>query len=238
VPRLLIVEDDQRLAALMRDFLQSTGEFEVALESRGDRALERIVAEQPDLVVLDVMLPGMDGLSVCREVRQDYPGPILMLSALGDEVDQVVGLEVGADDYVPKPVSPRHLLARVRSLLRRTAPPRPEPVSDRIELEWLVIDATARTASVLGRPVQLTTAEFDLLWLLARHAGEPLDRDAIYQALRGIAWDGLDRSVDLRIVRLRRKLGDDGRQPRWIKSVRGVGYQLVPTDVPPEGTSP
>jgi DNA-binding response OmpR family regulator len=173
---------------------------------------------------------------VCKQVRERYAGPILMLTALGDEVDEVVGLELGADDYVAKPASPRKLLARVRTLLRRaggatdagetgaaTASER------RIELGDLVVDESSRAVTLGGAPVELTTAEFDLLWLLARHAGEVLSRDRIYEELRGIAWDGLDRSIDLRVARLRRKLGDDARHPRRIKSVRGAGYLLAVT---------
>ncbi len=232
--RILLVEDDDKLSALIRDFLQTTGEFEVSIEPRGDRAPARILGEQPDLVILDIMLPGLDGLGVCKQVRDGYPGPILMLTALGDEVDEIVGLEVGADDYVAKPASPRKLLARVRTLLRR-APPGTEPPAAagtprderRLELGDLVVDATSRAVALGGTPVELTTAEFDLLWLLACHAGETLARDRIYEELRGIEWDGLDRSIDLRVARLRRKLGDDAQHPRRIKSVRGVGYLLA-----------
>ena len=189
------------------------------------------MAEQPDLVILDVMLPGMDGLTVCKRVRERFAGPILMLSALGDEVDEVVGLEIGADDYVAKPASPRKVLARVRTLLRRVpaAGERaeaagPDPV---VTVGELVVDPGRRSASLAGRELDLTTAEFDLLWLLARHAGETLEREAIYRELRGIAWDGMDRSIDLRVLRLRKKLGDDAAHPRFIKSVRGVGYLLA-----------
>ncbi len=228
--RILLVEDDARLAQLVKDYLEASDALEVRIEGRGDRAVERILDERPDLVILDIMLPGLDGLSICKQVRQRYSGPILMLSALGDEVDEVVGLEIGADDYVAKPASPRKLLARVRSLLRRIpassgeSAAGPEPV---IVIGELVVDPGRRTASLGGQDLDLTTAEFDLIWLLARHAGEPMEREAIYRQLRGIEWDGLDRSIDLRVLRLRKKLGDDAGHPRWIKSVRGVGYLLV-----------
>ncbi len=231
--RILLVEDDHKLSHLIKDFLETTGEFAVDIEPRGDRAVDRIVGERPDLVILDVMLPGMDGLQVCRQVRERYPGPILMLTALGDEVDEVVGLELGADDYVAKPASPRKLLARVRTLLRRSGDAgdaRAERASGgdrRVDLGDLVVDSTNRVASLDGALLDLTTAEFDLLWLLARHAGETLDRERIYEELRGIEWDGLDRSIDLRVARLRKKLGDDARNPRRIKSIRGVGYLLA-----------
>jgi len=232
--RILLVEDDDKLSALIRDFLQTTGEFEVTIEPRGDRAPDRILGENPDLVILDIMLPGLDGLGVCKQVRDRYEGPILMLTALGDEVDEIVGLEVGADDYVAKPASPRKLLARVRTLLRRTAPAAPAAGAGaaarddrRLEIGDLVVDAINRDVTLGGAPVELTTAEFDLLWLLARHAGETLSRDRIYEELRGIEWDGLDRSIDLRVARLRKKIGDDAQHPRRIKSVRGVGYLLA-----------
>ncbi len=228
--RILLVEDDLKLSHLIRDFLQTTGEFEVSIEPRGDRAVDRILSEQPDLVILDVMLPGMDGLEVCKQVRDRFAGPILMLTALGEEVDEVVGLEIGADDYVAKPASPRKLLARIRTLLRRTAPQAHAVVDGqerRVVVGDLVVDAPNRTATLGGDALNLTTAEFDLLWLLAKHAGEALSRDRIYEELRGIEWDGLDRSVDQRVAALRRKLGDDATRPTRIKSIRGVGYQLA-----------
>ncbi|MBN1337150.1 MAG: winged helix-turn-helix domain-containing protein [Deltaproteobacteria bacterium] len=238
--RILLVEDDLRLARLMQEYLQASDELDVRVETRGDRAVDRILDELPDLVILDLMLPGLDGLSVCKQVRERYPGPILMLSALGDEVDEVVGLELGADDYVAKPASPRLVLARVRTLLRRINPesqsPGRAPTSSEtaVELGDLVVDPGRRAALLNGEELDLTTAEFDLLWLLARHAGEPLDREAIYRELKGTDWDGLDRSIDLRILRLRKKLGDDARNPRRIKSVRGVGYLLArPAPVAP-----
>ncbi len=223
--RILIVEDDLRLAALVREFLQRNG-FEVLLEHRGDRALEVIQREAPDLVILDIMLPGVDGLTICRQARPSYRGPILMLTARGGEVDEIIGLEVGADDYVAKPVRPRVLLARIRSLLRRI-----DPTADgaprRVEVGALVVDAAARAVELDGRTIDLTTAEFDLLFYMALHAGEPVSRDQLSRALRGVPHDGVDRTIDLRVSYLRSKLGDDGRRPALIKSVRGIGYQLV-----------
>lgn len=236
--RILLVEDDLKLAGLVREFLQQSG-LEVSVEPRGDRAAERILSERPDVVILDVMLPGLDGFSVCKRVRPQYDGGILMLTARGDEVDEVVGLELGADDYMAKPVRPRLLLARVSSLLRRLGERKRgqgghDPTgsargttAQRVAVGSLCVDAGSRTAHLDGEPVELTTAEFDLLWLLARHAGEVLSREQIYAELRGIEYDGLDRSVDLRIARLRKKIGDDGKSPQKIKSVRGAGYLLV-----------
>lgn len=225
-PRILVVEDDLKLASLVQEFLEQNG-FSVEVEARGDHAPERILRDRPELVILDLMLPGLDGLSICKQVRPRYQGAILMLTARGDEVDEVVGLELGADDYMAKPVRPRLLLARVNTLLRRTQQPlseHSEAPAGRVELGSMVIDANSRTLRIDDQAVELTTAEFDLLWLLASNAGQVLTRERIYADLRGIEYDGVDRSIDLRIARLRRKIGDDAKQPQRIKSVRGVGY--------------
>ena len=226
---ILLVEDDVKLARLVQEYLEAQG-YQVTIEGRGDRAVERVAEERPDLVILDLLLPGLDGWAVCRQVRPWFAGPILMLTALDDEIDEVVGLELGADDYLTKPVRPRVLLARVRTLLRRLERPgrTSKPESTPIDLKWLVVDPLRRSVMVDGNVVTLTTAEFDLLWLLATHAGQVLSREQISQELRGIEYDGLDRSHDLRVSRLRKKLGDTGRTPQRIKSVRGLGYLLVP----------
>ncbi|HPB49849.1 MAG TPA: winged helix-turn-helix domain-containing protein [Myxococcota bacterium] len=227
--RILLVEDDLRLGALVSEFLVSKG-FLVDIEVRGDLAPDRIIDENPDLVILDLMLPGLDGLSICRKVRPVYPGPIMMLTALSDEVDEVVGLEVGADDYLAKPVRPRLLLARIHNLLRRMNVDGEDRTitGDRvITIEDLVIDPGSRSVRLGSREIDLTTAEFDLLYYLAERVGQVIDRNDIYRDLRGMEWDGLDRSIDLRVARLRRKIGDDARHPRRIKSVRGSGYLLV-----------
>ncbi|HOD07538.1 MAG TPA: winged helix-turn-helix domain-containing protein [Myxococcota bacterium] len=227
--RILLVEDDLRLGALVSEFLVSKG-FVVDIEVRGDLAPDRIIDENPDLVILDLMLPGLDGLSICRKVRPVYPGPIMMLTALSDEVDEVVGLEVGADDYLAKPVRPRLLLARIHNLLRRMNVDGEDRTitGDRvITIEDLVIDPGSRSVRLDSREIDLTTAEFDLLYYLAERVGQVIDRNDIYRDLRGMEWDGLDRSIDLRVARLRRKIGDDARHPRRIKSVRGSGYLLV-----------
>lgn len=228
--QILIVEDDAKLARLIQEFLRKEG-FAVEIEPRGDLAPARILSENPDLVLLDLMLPGMDGLSICREVRPRYDRAIIMLTARGEEVDEVVGLELGADDYVIKPVRPRALLARINTLLRRApAVSASEETPDepaRIQIGALAVDAANRTVHLGDAPVELTTAEFDLLWFLAQNAGQVVSRERIYAEVRGIEYDGIDRSVDLRVARLRRKLGDTGKQPRRIKSVRGAGYLLA-----------
>lgn len=222
---VLIIEDDERLADLTRDYLQANG-FAVTLETDGTRGVERILALQPDLVILDLMLPGEDGLSICRRVRSDYPGPILMLTARTDDMDQVLGLEMGADDYVAKPVQPRVLLARMRALLRR-AESVETATEPRLSFGNLEIDSATREAWLDGERIDLTSAEFDLLWLLGSNAGRVLTREEIFSQLRGIKYDGQDRSIDVRVSRIRPKIGDDPNQPHRIKTVRSKGYLFV-----------
>ena len=228
--RILLVEDDDRLAELTAEYLRKN-DFEVAIEARGDTAEARILKDGPDLVILDVMLPGKDGFEVCRAVRTAYKGVILMFTARDEDLDQILGLELGADDYIAKPVQPRLLLARIKALLRR-APVAGNSTSDGPEIDDSAqlafgsfrISQATRSAHLGSEAIDLTTAEFDLLWLLARHAGSILSRDDLLQQLRGIGFDGLDRSIDARISRLRRKLGDDPENPTRIKTVRGKGY--------------
>ena len=228
--RILLIEDDERLANLTAEYLRKN-DFVVSIESRGDTAEARILAEDPDLTILDIMLPGKDGFEVCRSVRAKYKGVILMLTARDEDLDQILGLELGADDYIAKPVQPRLLLARIKALLRRS--PAPAASSDGMtdttgttELAFgsFRISQATRSTHLGDEAIDLTTAEFDLLWLLARHAGNILSRDDLLQQLRGIGFDGLDRSIDARISRLRRKLGDDPDNPTRIKTVRGKGY--------------
>lgn len=226
---ILIVEDDQRLAELTREYLQGNG-LNVSIEMDGALAAARILQEQPDLVILDLMLPGEDGLSICRKVRGQYDGPILMLTARTDDMDQVLGLEMGADDYVCKPVRPRVLLARIRALLRRhDGSSEAQAPSERRRLQFgqLVIDSAMREAWLGEQSIELTSAEFDLLWLLTSNAGRILSREEIFNALRGIEYDGQDRSIDVRISRIRPKIGDDPMHPRLIKTVRSKGYLFV-----------
>ncbi len=225
--RILLVEDDDRLAELTAEYLRKNG-FELEIVARGDDAERRILEARPDLVVLDIMLPGQDGFAVCRAVRPHYDGIILMLTARDEDIDQILGLELGADDYITKPVPPRLLLARIKALLRRASPAGAEEGSesggDSLTFGNFRISQQTRSAMLAGEPIDLTTAEFDLLWLLARHAGSILSRDDLLQQLRGIGFDGLDRSIDARISRLRKKLNDDPENPTRIKTVRGKGY--------------
>jgi two-component system OmpR family response regulator len=228
--RILLVEDDDRLAKLTAEYLQKN-DFDVTIEARGDSAETRILNDDPELVILDIMLPGKDGFEVCRSVRARYKGVILMLTARDEDLDQILGLELGADDYLAKPVQPRLLLARIKALLRRTpgttgAAEENHETGESSELSFgnFRISQATRSTHLGDDVIDLTTAEFDLLWLLARHAGNILSRDDLLQQLRGIGFDGLDRSIDARISRLRRKLGDDPENPTRIKTVRGKGY--------------
>ncbi len=224
----MIVEDDARLSELLVTLLTQSGYVCRAI-SNGDEAVSRIVEEQPDLVLLDVNLPGRDGFAVCREVRPDFAGRILILTARGEEVDEVVGLDAGADDYMAKPVRPHRLLARVRALLRRPALAAQNDAAEdtAIRTGVLEIDPFARQLTLDGIPLKLTSAEFDLMWILAANIGRAVSRDRLYDKLRGQTWDGVDRTVDLGISKLRRILGDDPKNPKWIKTVRGSGYLLA-----------
>jgi len=226
---ILLIEDDARLAELTATYLEQNG-MRTAVEGRGDRAIERFVRERPRLVLLDLLLPGKDGLSICRELRRHHDVPILMLTARDTDLDHVIGLEAGADDYVMKPVDPMVLLARVRALLRRVergTAGSGERKAD-LMLGALRISETSREVWLSGKPVALTTQEFELLSLLAHRAGELVSRDEVFRSMRGIDYDGLDRSIDGRVSKLRRKLGDDAAAPTRIKTVWGKGYLLVP----------
>jgi two-component system OmpR family response regulator/two-component system response regulator RstA len=225
---VLLVEDDARLAALTARYLEQNG-FSVAVEARGDRALAKFASVRPRVVLLDIMLPGMDGLSVCRELRRQYDVPVLIFTARDTDIDQVIGLEAGADDYVNKPADPMVLLARTRALLRRAEQPAGNTRRrEDIVLGGLRISEASQQVWLDGEPVALTTQEFELLLLLARSSGQVLSREEIFKSIRGLDYDGMDRSIDGRISRLRKKLDDDAESPRRIKTVWGKGYLLAP----------
>jgi two-component system OmpR family response regulator len=228
---LMLVEDDYELASLIRDFLLKY-EFNVSIVSDGIEAVPRIIDEQPDLVILDIMLPGQTGMEVCRQVRSHYNGMILMQTALDDDIDQMMGLELGADDYVVKQVQPRLLLSRIRALLRRNDPRTEnqpsihEYTQPQLKVGQLLIDTSNRNVSLKNIAIELTAAEFELLYLLAISSGQVVTRETIVQQIRGFEYDGLDRAIDRRISRLRKKLNDDPTLPELIKTIRGKGYQL------------
>lgn len=222
--RVLLIEDDSRLSELVRTYLQGNG-FDVTVEHRGDRVVERVKAERPDLIILDLGLPGQNGFEVCRELRSFNRIPILILTARNSDIDQVLGLELGADDFVTKPVEPRVLVARINALLRRSRVP---AAADHRTLRFgtLAIDIAARSVAVDGREVTLSSNEFDLLLFLATHPGEIQSRETLYLQLYRREYDGVDRTLDVRISHLRRKLGDTG-SPEKIKTVWGHGYLFV-----------
>ncbi|KAF7781370.1 two-component system, OmpR family, response regulator RstA [Pseudoalteromonas rubra] len=219
--KVILVEDDERLAQLTGQFLQSNN-YDVTLVHDGALAPEKIISEQPDVVILDIMLPNLDGFEICRRIRPDYSGPVLFLTAKDSDFDHVRGLEIGADDYVIKPVEPYVLLARLNALLRRQG--KQTDSTDQLTLGQLRIDKAARKAYLSEQEVELTSYEFDLLWELARNAGDTLSREHIYNQVVGRPYDGLDRSVDVRISRLRKKLNDNLEQPYRLITVWGKGY--------------
>jgi len=218
----LLVEDDLRLATLTREYLESHG-IVVTLESDGRRGLAEALQRRYDVVLLDLMLPGKDGLEVCRELRTRSDVPIVVLTALGEEADRVMGLELGADDYLGKPFSPRELLARIRAVTRR-ARGRAGPSLEVVRVGQLVVDPGARRATYLGKEISLTGYEFALLRALAERAGRVLSREQLMEIAKGSAEESFDRSIDVHVSRLRHKLGDDPKHPRLLKTVRGVGY--------------
>jgi two-component system OmpR family response regulator/two-component system response regulator RstA len=230
-PLVLLVEDDLRLAELIRTYLESNG-FRVAVEHRGDRAIERIQRERPELIVLDVGLPGRDGFAVCREARSLSSVPILMLTARDSDIDHVLGLELGADDYVIKPVEPRVLVARLQALMRR-GKTNGTPEQKSLRFGELCINSAARAVTLGDQLIALSSNEFDLLMFLAARADQIQSRDTLYQQLYRRAYDGIDRTLDVRISHLRRKLGDAGN-PEKIRTVWGHGYLFVSNAWGPE----
>ncbi len=222
--KVLLIEDDQKLGALLQEYLDNQG-YSTQLQADGNNIVEAIEEFDPNLIVLDLMLPGKNGFDICREIRDSFSGKIIFLTASEDDMDHVVGLELGADDFIKKPVQPRVLLARIRMLMRRKDTD--SVVGENIQqLKFgnLYIKNNTREVSLNDTQIILTPAEFDLLWMLASNADEVLNRDHLFKELRGIEFDGLDRSVDTKIVALRKKLDDSGSIARKIITVRGKGY--------------
>jgi len=223
----MLVEDDRELSELISDYL-TKNDFNISCIANGVEAIDGIIKNQPDLVILDIMLPGCSGMDVCKAVRPNYAGPILMLTAIDDDIDQMLGLELGADDYVIKPIHPRLLLSRIKALLRRVNGPNTIN-HKKIIVGQIVINTATRAVTVNDKTCELTSAEYELLLLLAQDVGSVVERNTIVNELRGFDYDGLDRSVDRRISRLRKKLqhmqkGSNGKE--MIKTIRGKGYQL------------
>ncbi len=224
--RVLIIDDDEGLGALLTEYLAKFGCSARAF-SHPAEGLRALKAEPPDVVVLDVMLPDMDGFAVCRKIRETSRVPIVMLTARGEVSDRIVGLELGADDYLPKPFEPRELVARIQAVLRRGKATQADEVLRSGPLE---LNTTTRSVRLRGRTLEVTTAEFELLGLLVRNRGRVLSRERIMDETRGIDWEAFDRSIDVLVSRLRQKLGDDARRPRLIRTVRSAGYSFVGGD--------
>lgn len=221
---VLVVDDEPRIVELARDYLEHAG-FAVMTAVDGPSALATVRIRKPDVLVLDLGLPGMDGLDVARAIRRDSMLPIIMLTARDDELDRVLGLEIGADDYVTKPFSPRELVARVRAILRRVD--RQEEPGDRIDVGEVSIDVARMRVAVAGRIVELTPTEFQLLVALARQPGRIFTRSQLLDSIHGVAFESYERAIDAHVKNLRRKLEDDPSRPRYVLTVYGVGYRFA-----------
>lgn len=220
---ILVVDDEPKIVQLARDYLEKSG-FQVLTSGDGQQALTITRQERPDLIVLDLMLPGMDGLDVCRAIRRESDVPIIMLTARAEETDQLIGLELGADDYITKPFSPRALVARVRALLRRTQGNLLQ--QETVRVGDLELDLRRKQLCLKGEIIHLTRSEFLLLETLAKHPGQPLSREQLLEKLHGVVFDGVDRSVDSHIKNLRRKIEPDPADPIYIQTVYGFGYKF------------
>lgn len=222
--KILVVDDEAKIVRLVRAYLEQAG-YQVVVAEDGNMALAQWRREKPDLVILDLMLPGMDGLDVARTIRKESNTPIIMLTARIEDTDRIIGLELGADDYVTKPFNPRELVARVRAVLRRTAgtPPLPEI----LRAGDIVVDISGHQVTLAGQPVELTPTEFDLLVVLIQNPGRAFTRLELLERVQGYAYEGYERTIDAHIKNLRAKLGDDPRHPRYIQTVYGVGYKFT-----------
>ena len=222
VPKVLVVDDEMKIARLVRDYLTEAG-FDVALASTGPAAVAAVRSDRPDLVVLDLGLPGMDGYDVTRHIRGQSTIPIIMLTARSEETDRIVGLELGADDYVVKPFSPRELVARVKAVLRRTGG---EVATETIRVMDLLVSLPNRSVERHGSRIELTATEFELLRTLASNPGRVFTRGQLLDSIRGVSFESYERAVDAHIKNLRKKLEPDPRRPRYVLTVYGVGYKF------------
>lgn len=225
---ILLVEDDPRLSSLIKTFLRSEG-FAVSHCARGDEVQVCVMTDPPDLIILDLMLPGLDGIAVCQQIRPHYAGPILMITAQDDDLTEVSALNLGIDDFMTKPLRPHVLLARINALWRRSAASvaNTSDIPQRLGVQDIQLDGVNRQVYQQQQLLEFTDAEFDLLQVLMQHAGQVLSRERLFQAVRGIEYDGLDRSLDQRISTLRKKLNDSLPPHRYIKSVRSKGYLFL-----------
>jgi DNA-binding response OmpR family regulator len=225
-PHIMLVEDDASLAVWVADYLTTQG-FDVTIADNGIEAVNVIKVDNPDLVLLDLSLPGKDGFDVCKEARLFYSNPILIMTARVDETDEVLGLELGADDYITKPVRPRALLARIRRLLKRTNVQAAESPGGILNFGDLTINPNTRTTRFAEQTIKISSNEFEVLLYLAEHAGEIVSRDTLLKEIRGIEYDGFDRSMDVLVSRIRKKLNDEENAIERIKTVWGKGYLFV-----------
>ncbi len=234
-PRLLVVDDDRKLAGLIRDYLTPMG-YQVELRHNGPDGLAEALASPYQAVILDVMMPGMDGFAVLRELRKKSEVPVLMLTALGDEADRIVGLEIGADDYLPKTFSSRELLARVRAVIRRSRIREEAGVARELVAGALRVCEETHTAVLDDRPLDLTTLEFAILTSLLKSRGRVKSRERLIEEVSERRFDVFDRSIDVHVSSLRRKLGDDAKSPRFIRTIRGIGYSWLDQEQPDHTT--
>lgn len=230
--KIVFVEDDPEVGKLIAAYL-GKHDIDVRIEPRGDSAQARIELEQPDLVLLDIMLPGKDGMTLCRDLRPSFPGPIVLLTSLDSDMNHILSLEMGANDYILKTTPPAVLLARLRLHFRQLSQPKEEPIQTMIQhnalyFGLLCIDPVNRQVKLGDETITLSSSDFDLLWELATHAGQIMAREALLRNLRGVSYDGLDRSIDVAISRQRRKLHDNALEPFRIKTVRHKGYLFAP----------
>jgi len=222
--KILVIDDDEKLSGLIKDFLEPY-KFQVTCFSHPEKALSKLKPLKPDLIILDIMLPDMDGFQCLRKIRENHQTPVIMLTARGEVSDRVVGLELGADDYLPKPFDPRELLARIQSILRRTQSP--GQLVEKLSFKGLHIDKLKQEVLLKNERITLSTTEYEALLLFAENPGRELDREFLVENLRGIRWQSYDRSIDVLVSRLRVKLGDNSDQINYIKTIHGVGYMFI-----------
>tara|TARA_Y100000768_G_scaffold386098_1_gene373695 strand:- start:672 stop:1364 length:693 start_codon:yes stop_codon:yes gene_type:complete len=222
--RIIVIDDDEKLSGLIKDFLEPY-KFQVTCFSHPEVALAKLKSLKPELIILDIMLPDMDGFQCLRKIRESHQTPVIMLTARGEVSDRVVGLELGADDYLPKPFDPRELLARIQSILRRTQSP--GQLVEKLDFKGLHIDKLKQEVLLNNETITLSTTEYEALLLFAENPGRELDREFLVENLRGIRWQSYDRSIDVLVSRLRVKLGDNSDQINYIKTIHGVGYMFI-----------